>query len=83
MYYLDPKTWLVARTRDHKALHVDLDPTKRPLEETLLDVRPVEGVLRSFRAVGRDLGSGEAIQTTVVTAIEVNPPLEPARFARP
>lgn len=83
MYYLDPKTWLVARSRDHKALHVDLDPRKRPLEETLLDVRPVEGVMRSFRAVGRDLGTGEVVQTSTVSAIEVNPTLDPNRFVRP
>ena len=83
MYYLDPETWLVARSRDHKALHVDLDPTKRPLEESLLDVRPVEGVMRSFRAVGRDLGSGEVVQTSIVSGIEVNPTLDPARFQRP
>ena len=83
MYYLDPDTWLVARSRDHKALHVDLDPKKRPLEESLLDVRPVEGVMRSFRAVGRDLGSGEVIQTSTVSRIEVNPSLDPARFVRP
>lgn len=83
MYYLDPETWLVARTRDHKALHVDLDPKKRPLEESLLDVRPVEGVMRSFRAVGRDLGTGEVVQTSTVSRIEVNPTLEPARFVRP
>jgi len=83
MYYLDPDTWLVARSRDHKALHVDLDPKKRPLEESLLDVRPVEGVMRSFRAVGRDLGSGEVIQTSTVSGIEVNPMLDPARFVRP
>ena len=83
MYYLDPDTWLVGRSRDHKALHVDLDPKKRPLEESLLDVRPVEGVLRSFRAVGRDLGTGEVIQTSTVSAIEVNPALDPSRFVRP
>jgi hypothetical protein len=82
MYYLDPETWL-ARSRDHKALHVDLDPKTRPLEESLLDVRPVEGVMRSFRAVGRDLGSGEVIQTSTVSGIEVNPTLDPARFVRP
>lgn len=83
MYYLDLDTWLVARSRDHKALHVDLDPKKRPLEDSLLDVRPVEGVMRSFRAVGRDLGSGEVIQTSTVSRIEVNPALDEARFARP
>jgi hypothetical protein len=83
MLYLDPSTWLVARTRDHKALHVDLDPAKRPLEESLLDVRPVEGVPRSFRAVSRDLSSGAVVQTTTLTAIEVNPALDEARFRRP
>ncbi|HEV8198717.1 MAG TPA: hypothetical protein VGS03_01705 [Candidatus Polarisedimenticolia bacterium] len=83
MYYLDPVTWLVARTRDHKALHVDLDPSKRPLEETLLDVRPVAGVMRSFRAVSRDLSSGAVVQTTTITGIDVNPPIDPERFRRP
>ena len=83
MYYLDPATWLVARSRDHKALHVDVDPSKRPLEETLLDVRPVEGVMRSFRAVSRDLSSGAVVQTTTVTGIDVNPPIDPERFRRP
>jgi len=83
MLYLDRSTWLVARTRDHKALHVDLDPARRPLEEALLDIRPVQGVQRSFRAVGRDLASGAVVQTTTMTAIEVNPALDEARFRRP
>jgi hypothetical protein len=83
MYYLDPKTWLISRSRDHKALHVDIDPKKRPLEDSLLDVRSVEGVMRSFRAVGRDLGSGEVVQTSTVSEIEVNPTLDPGRFVRP
>ena len=83
MYYLDPATWLVAKSRDHRALHVDLDPSKRPLEESYADVRPVEGVMRSFRSVSRDLGSGAEVQTTRIDAIEVNPPLDPDRFRRP
>jgi hypothetical protein len=83
MYYLDPETWLVARSRDHRALHVDLDPSKRPLEESLSETRSVEGVMRSFRAVGRDLASGAVVQTTTVTRIEVNPTLDPVRFRRP
>ncbi len=81
--YLDPETWLIARTRDFTALHPDVDPTERRLEGRISDYRPVDGVLRAFLSEEWDLDTGERVQRTEVRRIEHNPELDEAIFERP
>jgi hypothetical protein len=44
-YYLDPSTFLITRSRVHKTLHPDNDPTPTTIETVWSDFRPVSGVL--------------------------------------
>jgi len=83
LYYLDPETYLIARNRDERALHPDIDAAKRRLEDRQDDYRPIGGALKPFRSVQVDLDSGEVLQTTTIAAIEVNPPLDPGLFRMP
>ena len=79
--YLDPETALVARQRDVRALHPDLDPAKKPLENRFTDYRAVDGVLRSFGGSQHDAADGRWLQTSVVTALRQNVVLDEAMFA--
>ncbi len=81
--YLDPATWLVARTRDFIALHPDVDPTERRIEGRVSDYRRVDGLMRAFRSEEWDLETGERMQAIEVQRIEHNPKLDEAIFERP
>ncbi len=82
-YTLDPATHLITRAQDERALHPDLDPTVKRLETVWSDYRPLGGTLKPFRSIQIDLATGQVLQTATITKAEVNPPLEPALFARP
>ena len=79
--YLDPDTGLVARQRDVRALHPDLDPAKKQLENRFTDYRAVDGVMRSFAGSQHDAADGRWLQTSVVTALRQNVAIDDAMFA--
>jgi len=81
--YLHPTTYLVERQRDVRALHPDVDAKTRNLENTFEDYRSVAGVRRSFRSQQIDLQSHQVLQTTTITSVRFDEPLDPAQFARP
>ena len=81
--YIDPESWLIERTRVHKALHPDNDPTEKWFESRLTDFRKTDGVVRSFKSVEIDLESGAVVQTTIVKEVVTNPSLESSVFQRP
>lgn len=81
--YIHPKTGLVERKRDVKALHPDMDPTKKWIESKNSDFRKVEGTLRSFKSEDKDLKTGGIIQTTTVKEVKINPPLQDSIFRKP
>jgi len=70
--YLDPATHLVQRMREHKPLHVDVDPTARQLETRYSDYRAVAGVLFPFRSEELFLDSGEIASWSEVQQLQVN-----------
>jgi hypothetical protein len=82
-YYLDPESFLIARGRDFRALHPDLDASKKWLENRWTDYRPVDGVLRSFHDEQLDLRTGQVVQTTTVKSVRSNPEIDPGLFLRP
>jgi hypothetical protein len=82
-YYLDPTTWLIARERQYRALHVDVDPTPEWIETSFDDYRLEAGVQYSHRQVERQVATGNVLVTTVVRSITVNPPLDDTLFQRP
>jgi hypothetical protein len=82
-YYLDPATGLVARERQKRALHVDVDATERWIETRYEDYRAVDGVMYPFRHVESEVGSGAFLSRGTVQAMRANPPLDPRLFEMP
>ena len=82
-YFVNPDTWLIERSRELRALHVDIDPKPQWIETLFSDYRPVGGVQFPWHQVERKLESAEVLVTNTVTSIELNPALDPARFSAP
>jgi hypothetical protein len=82
-YFLNPESWLIERSREARALHVDIDPEPQWIETVFSDYRPTGGVLYPWHQVERKLDSGEVLSTGTVTAIEINPSLDVACFRAP
>lgn len=82
-YYVNPRTWLIDRERQFRALHVDIDPTPQWIETTYSDYQPAAGVLYPRRQQERVVGSGELLSSSTVKAIRVNPPMDVRRFEMP
>jgi hypothetical protein len=81
--YLHPETWLIERGRDFAAVHVDIDPTKQPLESRYLDYRSVEGVMRSFQTTQKNVETGAVTQSVTIKSIKVNPSFDSSTFTKP
>jgi hypothetical protein len=79
-YYIHPENWRIERSRDFKALHPDMDATRKWTESRFSDFRMQDGVLRSFHSEDYDLKSGEKIQTTTVESFNTNPKIDPKIF---
>ena len=71
--YVDSNTWLIARRRDVRPLHVDVDPTPVTIESRYSDFRAISGVQFSFANTDVDLTTGKVLETTTVKSILVNP----------
>ena len=72
--YIDPASWMIVRSRDIRAIHPDLDATRKPLENVYEDFRPVGGVLVSFASRQVDVASGKVLQETRLAGESHNPP---------
>lgn len=81
--YVDPQTWLIARRRDVRPLHVDIDPTPTTIEQRNADFRAVGGVKFAFSMTEIDLKTGEELERTKVNAVKINPPIDPSIFEKP
>lgn len=82
-YFVDPKSFLVARSRVRKALHPDNDPTPTTIETVWSDLRPVSGVLFPFAARDTDLATGRLLQTTKLLEMAANGPTDDGLFQSP
>jgi hypothetical protein len=81
LYYVNPATWLIDRDRQHRALHVDVDPVAEWIETSYLDYRAVGGVQYPHRQVERRLATGEILSTTTVRSVRLNDSPGPGRFS--
>ncbi|MCI0415084.1 hypothetical protein L0222_20115 [bacterium] len=81
--FVHPETGRIERTRDVKALHPDIDSTKKLTESANSDFRKVNGVLFSFKGVRKNLKTGETVQTTTLKEVKVNPVFEDSVFLKP
>ncbi len=80
--YLDPQTWRITRRRDVRALHPDVDPTKTTIESRKSGWRQIDGLWFAFAGEDVDLKTGKLLETSSVKEIKVNPPIDPALFAK-
>jgi hypothetical protein len=78
--YIDPATHRIARARDVRAPHPDVDPKKITIETTYSDWRAVDGVVRPFVSVQTDLATGKWLQTATVQSIRTLPALPDSLF---
>jgi len=79
--FVNPDSWLIERERQLRALHVDIDPKPQWIETVYSDYRPVGGVQFPYLQVERKLESGDLLVTTTLTAIQINPVVDAARFS--
>jgi hypothetical protein len=79
-YYLDPSSYLIARSRVRKALHPDADPTPMTIETVWSDFRQMAGVKFAYRSTDSDLATGKLLQTTTILEITVNPVVDDHLF---
>jgi hypothetical protein len=82
-YYLDPSSYLIARSRVGKALHPDADPTPTIIETVWSDFRQMAGVQFAYRSTDTDLATGKLLQTTTILDIRVNPVVDDHLFETP
>ena len=81
--FLDPRTHLIARMREHKAMHVAIDPTKQNIETRFSDYRSVDGRLFPFKSEEVDWVTGKLLGTTTVRRLAVNDAAAMAACAAP
>lgn len=81
--YVNPKTWLIERKRDFRALHPAMDATKKESEDRESEFKSVDGVMHSFKSIQVELKTGALMQTTTIQDIKMNPILDPAQFKMP
>jgi hypothetical protein len=73
-------SWLIEFGRDFRALHPDVDPARKWLENRWFDYRPVAGVLRAFRSEQVDVATGKVLEKTELMRVTVNPELPASLF---
>ena len=80
--YVDPNSWLITRRRDVRPLHVDVDPTPTTIEQRSSDFREVSGVQFAFASTEIDLKTGKELESSKISSIKVNPPLDESIFKK-
>jgi hypothetical protein len=80
--YVDPQSWLITRRRDVRPLHVDVDPTPTTIEQRSSDFRQVSGVRFAFASTEIDLKTGKQLESTNVSSLKVNPPIDESIFKK-
>jgi hypothetical protein len=80
--YVDPNSWLITRRRDVRPLHVDIDPTPTTIEQRSSDFREVSGVQFAFASTETDLKTGKQLESSKISSVKVNPPLDQSIFEK-
>lgn len=68
----DPYTWLVARRRDVRVFHPDVESTKKPYETQYADFRTISGVRSPFLQSQVDLETGDIKQVVAIKKMTYN-----------
>jgi len=71
-YFIDQKSHLVVRERDHRAFHPDVDPTEIDIDTRFQGEHWIDDVLRFDRSDNTNAETGQWLGTTKVESIEHN-----------
>lgn len=80
--YIDPQTWMIARRREIRAYHPDMDDTKEHLESQYTDFRAIDGIQEAFLQHQVNLATGAITQVTMLKRIAHDPVLRPGELTR-
>jgi hypothetical protein len=81
-FYVDPASWMLARRRDERAYHPDVDQTRQRIETRYSDFQAVDGVIAAHRQIDIDLANGVEISTNRVGERLLNPSFPKGYFDR-
>ena len=81
-FYVDPASWMLARRRDERAYHPDVDQTRQRIETRYADFQAVDGVIAAHRQIDIDLASGAEMSTNQVRERLLNPAFPEGFFDR-
>ncbi len=70
--YLDRTTHLIARMREHKPMHLAVDPTRQTIETQFSDYRSVSGVMFPFFSREVNWETGKELGHTTVESVVLN-----------
>ena len=70
--FLDSITGFVTRSRNERALHVDVDDKIRVIEARMSDFRTVGDIVHPFKVEEIDLGTGEKLVDITLRSLTVN-----------
>lgn len=79
----DENSFLKVATLEESALHPDLDPTKEHQITFMTHHREIEGVIRSFSEMKRNMKTGAIMQETKVLQHHINIEIDPEVFQKP
>lgn len=70
--YVNTSTWLIDISRDHRALHPGIDPSKTDIETRYDNWKTADGVTYPARSQNVDLATGEVLLTAIVLRSRYN-----------
>ena len=70
--FIDPTSHLIARIREHKPMHLAVDPKKLSIETQFSDYRSASGVMFPYFSREVDLQTGKELGHTTVKSIAIN-----------
>jgi hypothetical protein len=80
--YIDPQTYMIARRREVRAYHPDMDATKQHLESQYTDFRDTDGIAEAFLQHQVNLADGAITQVVMLKRIQHDPALRPGELTR-
>ncbi len=81
-FYFDPVSWQMARKRDQRAYHPDVDATQAHVESRFSDFQTVDGVVAAHLSEDYNIDTGALLSTARVLARRLNPDLPEGLFSR-
>ena len=79
---VDPKSWMIVRSRDFRAYHPGIDPKQKWIETEYFDFRKVGRVKEAFQTRTWDMTKDAVIGTGQTLQVVHNPDILPDLFSR-